>query len=231
MKIHIVKQGDSIASLAEKFGMEKEALLRANPEIEEDSLEAGMKVKLPGEVKPVAQAEDKDLFKQTDMPAKPVGSFYDMPTVPGVKEYQVEHWENPDMNPLPYVLPQSQMMQAHTGLSGYQHWPPALPVQPQQHQPYPSMHPQQSWSYPPVLYSSALTQREYPAHSPHAETFPGTALPSRNSDADEPSSLTRRNSSKTTKKSTKSKLKIKKNTSRKYGNIRQKVESTPWINM
>ena len=55
MKIHIVQPGETIESVAERYGISVEKLLEANDLSESDSLEAGMKVRIPTGRVPVAQ--------------------------------------------------------------------------------------------------------------------------------------------------------------------------------
>ncbi|WP_019533509.1 LysM peptidoglycan-binding domain-containing protein, partial [Paenibacillus ginsengihumi] len=55
MKIHIVKQGDTLYELAQKYNVELDKLIAANPQLADPNvLEIGMKVKIPDAPKPVA---------------------------------------------------------------------------------------------------------------------------------------------------------------------------------
>lgn len=55
VKIHIVQPGETLESVAERYGITVEKLLEANDLSESDSLEAGMKVRIPTGRVPVAQ--------------------------------------------------------------------------------------------------------------------------------------------------------------------------------
>ncbi|WP_233568201.1 LysM peptidoglycan-binding domain-containing protein [Cohnella faecalis] len=49
MKIHMVKKGDTLYLIAQKYNVSLEDVLKANPEIENpDVIDVGMKVKIPG---------------------------------------------------------------------------------------------------------------------------------------------------------------------------------------
>lgn len=85
MKIHIVKEGDTLYKLAQKYGVEVEQIVAINPLITHpDELVVGLKVKIPSQpttvklaLEPHKQAED--LFYEQYIPAEQVGSFYDFP--------------------------------------------------------------------------------------------------------------------------------------------------------
>lgn len=48
MKIHFVKQGDTLYEISQKYGVELEALIAANPQLDDpDELMPGMKIKVP----------------------------------------------------------------------------------------------------------------------------------------------------------------------------------------
>lgn len=85
MKIHIVKEGDTLYKLAEKYGVEVEQIVAINPLISHpDELVVGLKVKIPSKpTKVKLSLEQKkpaeDLFYQQPVPAQQVGSFYDFP--------------------------------------------------------------------------------------------------------------------------------------------------------
>ena len=55
MKIHIVQPGETLESVAERYGVSVEKLLQANELNESDTLEAGMKVRIPSGRVPVTQ--------------------------------------------------------------------------------------------------------------------------------------------------------------------------------
>ena len=55
MKIHIVQPGETLESVAERYGISVEKLMQANDLEEADSLEAGMKVRIPTGRVPVTQ--------------------------------------------------------------------------------------------------------------------------------------------------------------------------------
>lgn len=86
MKIHIVKEGDTLYKLAQKYGVEVEDIIACNPLIANpDELIVGLKVKIPTQptkVKLVSEQQDgqaQDLFYQHYVPAEQVSSFYDFP--------------------------------------------------------------------------------------------------------------------------------------------------------
>ncbi|MDO7906868.1 LysM peptidoglycan-binding domain-containing protein [Paenibacillus sp. JX-17] len=59
MKIHIVKKGDTLYLLAQKYGVTLEKITAANPQITDpNQLEIGMKVKIPSEAVPASPAQD-----------------------------------------------------------------------------------------------------------------------------------------------------------------------------
>ncbi|SDD23113.1 LysM repeat-containing protein, partial [Paenibacillus sp. UNCCL117] len=59
MKIHIVKKGDSLYGLSQKYEVELDKLIALNPQIANpDVLDIGMKVKIPNDPKPVAPPSD-----------------------------------------------------------------------------------------------------------------------------------------------------------------------------
>ncbi|MBP1156564.1 MULTISPECIES: LysM peptidoglycan-binding domain-containing protein [unclassified Paenibacillus] len=59
MKIHIVKKGDSLYELSQKYNVELDKLIAANPQIQDPNvLDIGMKVKIPNTPKPIAPPTD-----------------------------------------------------------------------------------------------------------------------------------------------------------------------------
>jgi morphogenetic protein associated with SpoVID len=119
VKIHIVKKGETLYQLAEKYDVDLNKLIEANPQIKDpDQIDVGMKIKIPAApaqvvhsnkktaaetelkpiVEPVQKAAEKpaekaeDLFAQYKVPAQEVGSFYDIPEMP---ETQDSPWGMP----------------------------------------------------------------------------------------------------------------------------------------
>ncbi|MFB9279205.1 LysM peptidoglycan-binding domain-containing protein [Cohnella cellulosilytica] len=67
MKIHIVKQGDSLYSIAQKYGVSLEDVLKANPGISNpDVIDVGMKVKIPTQPKTALGVIHQHIVKQGD---------------------------------------------------------------------------------------------------------------------------------------------------------------------
>jgi LysM repeat protein len=71
VKIHIVKKGDTLVGLANKYKVELDALIALNPQISDpNQIDAGMKVKIPSHPMPVAPPESdyahKHIVKQGD---------------------------------------------------------------------------------------------------------------------------------------------------------------------
>lgn len=59
MKIHIVKKGDTLYELAQKYNIELDKLIAANPQIPDPNvLDIGMKVKIPHSPKPITPPTD-----------------------------------------------------------------------------------------------------------------------------------------------------------------------------
>jgi len=46
--VHVIKSGDTMGSVAKKYGISLEALLKANPTVDSRRLKIGQKVKIPG---------------------------------------------------------------------------------------------------------------------------------------------------------------------------------------
>ncbi|QMV43824.1 LysM peptidoglycan-binding domain-containing protein [Cohnella cholangitidis] len=67
MKIHMVKQGDSLYSIAQKYGVTLEDIVKANPDISNpDAIEVGMKVKVPSRPQTTAEVIHHHVVKQGD---------------------------------------------------------------------------------------------------------------------------------------------------------------------
>ncbi len=67
MKIHIVKQGDSLYSIAQKYGVSLEDVLKANPDISNpDAIDVGMKVKIPTRPKSTFGVIHQHIVQQGD---------------------------------------------------------------------------------------------------------------------------------------------------------------------
>lgn len=67
MKIHIVKQGDSLYSIAKKYNVHLEDVVKANPEISNpDVIDVGMKVKIPSQTKPPLEVIHHHIVQQGD---------------------------------------------------------------------------------------------------------------------------------------------------------------------
>ncbi|MEC0213953.1 LysM peptidoglycan-binding domain-containing protein, partial [Paenibacillus ehimensis] len=64
MKIHIVKKGESLYGLSQKYGVELDKLIAANPQITDPNvIDVGQKVKIPHAPKPVAPPPTDYLYK------------------------------------------------------------------------------------------------------------------------------------------------------------------------
>lgn len=67
MKIHMVKQGDSLYSIAKKYDVSLENIVKANPEISNpDAIEVGMKVKIPSQPKTALEVIHHHIVQQGD---------------------------------------------------------------------------------------------------------------------------------------------------------------------
>ena len=67
MKIHMVKKGDSLYAIAQKYNVSLEELLQANPEITNpDVVEVGMKVKVPMPAVPTYEVMHQHKVQQGD---------------------------------------------------------------------------------------------------------------------------------------------------------------------
>jgi len=67
VKIHIVKQGDSLYSIAQKYGVSLEDVLKANPDISNpDAIDVGMKVKIPTRPKSTFGVIHQHIVQQGD---------------------------------------------------------------------------------------------------------------------------------------------------------------------
>ncbi|BBI32550.1 LysM peptidoglycan-binding domain-containing protein [Cohnella abietis] len=67
MKIHMVKQGDSLYSIAKKYNVSLEDIIKANPEISNpDVIDVGMKVKVPSQSKPALEVIHHHIVQQGD---------------------------------------------------------------------------------------------------------------------------------------------------------------------
>ncbi|WP_372634684.1 LysM peptidoglycan-binding domain-containing protein [Cohnella sp.] len=67
MKIHIVKQGDSLYSIAQKYGVSLEDIVKANPAITNpDAIDVGMKVKIPTRPKSALGVIHQHIVQQGD---------------------------------------------------------------------------------------------------------------------------------------------------------------------
>ncbi|MBB6633938.1 LysM peptidoglycan-binding domain-containing protein [Cohnella thailandensis] len=67
MKIHMVKKGDSLHGIAQKYGVTTEELLQANPDIANpDVIDVGMKVKIPMPAKPAYEIMHQHTVSQGD---------------------------------------------------------------------------------------------------------------------------------------------------------------------
>lgn len=108
MKIHIVKEGDTLYALSQHYGVPMEHILQANPLITNpDELKVGLKVKIPTKpTKVIFTPGLTDLFKQEKVPAVPVekkiDSFYDLPDLAemdGSKDGKTPHFPGLDLSP------------------------------------------------------------------------------------------------------------------------------------
>ncbi|HEX7055624.1 MAG TPA: LysM peptidoglycan-binding domain-containing protein [Bacilli bacterium] len=64
MKLHIVKKGDTLFQIAEKYHVDLETLLSANPQIADpDEIAPGMKIKIPHGAAPVAPPDESVAYK------------------------------------------------------------------------------------------------------------------------------------------------------------------------
>jgi morphogenetic protein associated with SpoVID len=66
VKIHMVKQGDSLTAIAQKFEVPLEDLRRANPEFRQNELDAGMKVRIPSSSQPQGEVMHQHVVQQGD---------------------------------------------------------------------------------------------------------------------------------------------------------------------
>lgn len=97
VKIHIVKEGDTLFNLSQKYGVDLEDIIKANPQLKDpDQIDVGMKIKIPSKpqtvpakklVKKKETLEKKEPkvsepFQQEKLPEFEVGSFYDLPKIP-----------------------------------------------------------------------------------------------------------------------------------------------------
>lgn len=145
MKIYIVKKGDTLYQIAQKYGVEIEDILSVNPLIyDPDELKVGLKVKIPKKPTHVVPCNEQDdasepPFKQYDIPSEKVGSFYDIP-------------ELGEMNHQSFTIGQQLGAVDSASVS-------------QQHEPFPQM--QDSFVQQPQMPGS-LTQQPYsPVQHPH----------------------------------------------------------------
>jgi morphogenetic protein associated with SpoVID len=59
VKIHIVKKGETLFNIAQKYNVELDTLIAANPQIADPNvIDVGMKVKIPNASKPVVPPTD-----------------------------------------------------------------------------------------------------------------------------------------------------------------------------
>lgn len=69
MKIHVVKEGDTLYKLSQKYGVDLEKLKEANPQLQDpDQIDIGMKIKIPGQPK---QLSSKKWLLKKKEEAKP----------------------------------------------------------------------------------------------------------------------------------------------------------------
>jgi peptidoglycan DL-endopeptidase LytF len=61
-RVHIVEEGDTIASIADQYGVSVEALLAANPDIDPDDPQPGQRLEIPDEPGRVHVVEEGDTF-------------------------------------------------------------------------------------------------------------------------------------------------------------------------
>lgn len=67
MKIHMVKKGDTLYLIAQKYNVPLEELIKANPEIANpDEIDVGMKVKIPAPAKPTFELMHQHTVQQGD---------------------------------------------------------------------------------------------------------------------------------------------------------------------
>ena len=67
MKIHMVKQGDSLYLIAKKYNVSLEEIIKANPDISNpDAIEVGMKVKIPSPPKSAIEVIHHHIVQQGD---------------------------------------------------------------------------------------------------------------------------------------------------------------------
>ncbi len=67
MKIHLVKQGDTLYSIAKKYNVSLEDIIKANPEISNpDAINVGMKVKIPSKPKSALEVIHHHIVQQGD---------------------------------------------------------------------------------------------------------------------------------------------------------------------
>jgi len=114
VKIHIVQPGETIESVAERYGISVEKLLQANGLNESDTLEEGMKVRIPtgrvpvAQQKPVAEPAAEPPKQMSELP-KPKPQRPKKEHKPPKKEHKppkMEHpcpssstWSSPDGSP------------------------------------------------------------------------------------------------------------------------------------
>lgn len=79
MKIHIVKSGETLSQIAEKYGVTLEKIIEVNPIIADpNDIDVGLKVKIP--LNPIkVQLKVDDAVKEKDAVTENLGSFYDLP--------------------------------------------------------------------------------------------------------------------------------------------------------
>ncbi|TFE30716.1 LysM peptidoglycan-binding domain-containing protein [Cohnella luojiensis] len=67
MKIHMVKQGDTLYLIAKKYNVPLEEIIKANPDIgNPDAIEVGMKVKIPSQTKSTLEVIHHHIVQQGD---------------------------------------------------------------------------------------------------------------------------------------------------------------------
>lgn len=137
MKIHFVKQGETLESLSHRYDTTVESLREANPFLKDSNerLTAGMKLKIPSKTRkvkvsslePIIESNDpNDVFTQQEENL-PVGSFYDMHAMPNEGPWGMPY---PQMSA--YVLQHAQQPKHHDpcgcqGANGYPMFGGAMP--------------------------------------------------------------------------------------------------------
>jgi LysM repeat protein len=61
-RVHVVEAGDTIASIADQYGVSVEALLAANPDVDPDDPQPGQRLEIPDEPGRVHVVEEGDTF-------------------------------------------------------------------------------------------------------------------------------------------------------------------------